>query len=357
MIYMAADNNLGSGGYDRADLREMMEGSKSVAPNNKLYAFCDFYRSTTPPFIVEIVNGDTIRRVTFDADTQSSDPATLRKVMEWMTTNASDAEDYGLVLWGHSTGWEFRQSAASRAYGADYGNNGYTWWMNIPSMAQVLKGVPRLRYIFADCCIFQCVETAYELRHVTDYIIGSPAEIPNNGAPYNTVVPALFARGDIFYEDIVDRYFQQKSGGYDLPLSVIKTSELEQLAAITHAVMQTFMPSEGYMQADTLVYYFDRNMYDMNDFIRSHAEEDIYQIWKTHFFDKAIVYKTYSDRWMTDASIPHVNFRDFQMTEEKYGGMSMFLRVNPTTSFLRSLNNDINKMEWYEAAHLSDFGW
>lgn len=358
MVYMAADNNLGSGGYDKADLREMMAGSKDLAPYNKLYAFCDFNRSSTPPFIVEFVNGDTIRRVTFDASAQSSDPSVLHQSISWMVANAGNVLDYGLVLWGHSTGWEFRQSnAASRAYGADYDTNGYTWWMNIPSMAQALNGLPHLRFIFADCCVFQCVETAYELRHATDYIIGSPAEIPNDGAPYDMVVPALFAHGDRFYESIVDNYFQQKSGGYDLPLSVIKTSELEQLAAVTHATMQKFMPTEGYVQADTLVYYFDRNMYDMNDFIRSHAEEDVYQTWKTYFFDKAVVYKTYSDRWMTDGGTPHVNFRDFQMTEERYGGMSMFLRVNPTTPFLRSLNNDINKMEWYEAAHLSDFGW
>ena len=351
LVYMAADNNLGSGGFDRSDLREMMEGSKTISKNNRLYAFCDFYNSSTPPFIVEIANGDTIRRATFDASTLSSDPSTLRQAINWMMADASDAKDYGLVLWGHSTGWSFNQSVAgSRAYGAETSNNGYMW-MNIPSMAKALEGLPPLRFIFADCCVFQCVETAYELRHAAEYIIGSPAEIPDRGAPYDMVVPALFDRSQNFYESIVDKYFQY---GYDLPLSVIKTSELEQLASATHAIMQKFMPTEGYVQADTLVYYFDRNMYDMNDFMRSHAEKDEYQIWKTYFLDRAVIYKTYAARWIT---AQHVNFNQFHMTEEKYGGISMFLKVNPTTSFLWSLNNDINRMEWYEAAHLSDFGW
>lgn len=351
LVYMAADNNLSS--YARSDLREMMEGSRLMNMGNRLYAFCDF-NSSTPPFIVEIVNGDTIRRATFDPSTLSSNPSTLRQAINWMMNDASDANDYGLVLWGHSTGWEFRQSAAaSRAYGVE-GSGSRATWMNIPDMAQALEGLPPLHFIFADCCVFQCVETAYELRHTADYIIGSPAEIPNDGAPYDIVVPALFARGDRFYEGIVDKYFQRN---WNLPLSVIKTSELEQLATATHTVMQKFMPTEGYVQTDTLVYYFDRNMYDMNDFIRSHAEEEEYQIWKTYFLDKAVIYKTYSKKWVTDGSTPHVYFSEFNNTEEKYGGMSMFIKKRPTTSFLQSLNDNIDRMQWYEAAHLSDFGW
>lgn len=355
LIYMAADNNLGNLGFDYLDLREMIQGSKSIAPQNKLYVFYD-NNTSNPPFIIEIVNGDTIRRATFDASVQSSDPSTLRQTINWMMTNAPEVEDYGLVLWGHSTGWEFRNSvAASRAYGSEYGNYGTTW-MNIPDVVKALEGLPPLRFIFADCCVFQCVETAYEMRYTADYIIGSPAEIPNEGAPYDKVVPAFFARGNRFYEGIVDNYFQQKSGGRNLPLSVIRTSALEQLATATHTAMQTFMPSEGYIYTDTLVYYYDRNMFDMNDFIRSNALPKEYSAWKAAF-DQAVVYKTYSQKWVTDSRTPHVDFSDFNNTEEKYGGVSMFIKVEPTTSFLRSLNNDISRMEWYTAVQLYDFGW
>ena len=39
----------------------------------------------------------------------------------------------------------------------------------------------------------QSVEVVYQLRNRADYFIGSPTEIPGPGAPYEVVVPALFA--------------------------------------------------------------------------------------------------------------------------------------------------------------------
>ncbi|MDE7088929.1 MAG: hypothetical protein K2O54_02305, partial [Prevotella sp.] len=61
--------------------------------------------------------------------------------------------------------------------------------------------------------------------------------------------------------------------------------------------------------------------------------------------------------WMTDGYNTHVNFNDFTVTEEKYGGISMFVYQRPNTTFLRSLNETISQMGWYKAAGLSDFGW
>ena len=50
--------------------------------------------------------------------------------------------------------------------------------------ADVMRNLQELKFIFADCCNFMCLESIYELRQVADYIIGSPAEIPEIGAPY-----------------------------------------------------------------------------------------------------------------------------------------------------------------------------
>ena len=54
--------------------------------------------------------------------------------------------------------------------------------------------MPHLKFIMADCCNFMCLENLYELRDVCDYIIGSPAEIPAQGAPYYDIVPSLTSR-------------------------------------------------------------------------------------------------------------------------------------------------------------------
>ncbi|MBR1447192.1 MAG: hypothetical protein IJ588_00380 [Prevotella sp.] len=353
LVYMAANNNLGDGGYATSDLREMMEGSKTLAPENRLYVF---YSHRNSACIYQVEKGDTIRRETFEEGVLSSNSNTLRRALAWMMSEAEDADDYGLVLWGHSTGWEVKGSGASsrrRAYDQERSNGTY-YYMDIPDMAEALSGLPRLRFIFADCCVFQCVETAYELRDAADYIIGSPAEIPNAGAPYNTVVPAFFSRSETFYKGIADNYYANYVGR--LPLSVIQTDELEQLAAATSAAMGTFVTAGEYQQTSGLMYYFDKNMVDMNDYIRTNATDEVYRTWRAQF-DKVVVYKQFAATWMTDALGRHVNFSDFTATEEKYGGMSMFVYQQPSTTFLKSLNDNISQMGWYEAARLSTFGW
>ena len=354
LVYMAANNNLGDGGSATSDLREMMEGSKTLAAENRLYVFLR-HRNTT--CIYQVLRGDTIRLHAFEDGTRSSDSRTLHRALAWMMSEAEDADDYGLVLWGHSTGWEVKGPGTAgsrrRAYDQERADGTYAY-MDIADMAEALDGLPRLRFIFADCCVFQCVETAYELRSAADYIVGSPAEIPNDGAPYNTVVPALFGRGEAFYEAIVDCYYNDYSGR--LPLSVIRTDQLDPLAAATSTAMGTFVTAGEYQQTDSLIYYFDRNMVDMNDYIRTNATGEVYSTWREQF-DRAVVYKRFAATWMTDAVGQHVRFGDFKATEEKYGGMSMFVYQQPTTTFLRSLNANISQTGWYGAARLKDFGW
>jgi hypothetical protein len=195
-----------------------------------------------------------------------------------------------------------------------------------------------------------CVENAYELRDVTDYIIGSPAEIPAIGAPYNTVVPAMMDK-DNFYMTIVDRYYEQKlQSGKKVPLSVVKTSEMQSLAYATRTVLKTMDFSKStYPIMTDLIYYCDYNYYDMNHFILTYASEADYTNWKKAF-DNAVVYKKFANRWDTSY---HVNF-DFDINEQTYGGLSMFVpRYN-----LRFTDNElIKKMAWYYAAGYSEIGW
>ena len=85
----------------------------------------------------------------------------------------------------------------------------------------------------------QNIETAYELKDCTEYLIAAPSEITGSGAPYNTVVPALFIHNDEqMYQTICDNYYTQIDikGGH-LPISVIKTDKLNDLATATKAVL------------------------------------------------------------------------------------------------------------------------
>jgi len=355
------------------ELSEMKEGSKTIGDNN-LLVYVDRGLSKELPWLARISNGEIKDSVSIydmikvSTDPYASDPLVMENIIRYAFNHyPSKNSDYGLVLWGHASGWlidkdsiQYSSMARRRAYGVDNGvnsasNNGKQ--INIPTLAKVLSKLPHLRFIFGDCCNFQTLESAYELRNVTDYIIASPAEIPDVGAPYDTVVPAMFETST-FYSSVIDKYFAQQISGMDVPLSVIKTSEMENLASATRTVLKANRPNiEGtYPDMSGLIhYYFVYKYFDANDFILKYASESDYNVWK-QVLDKAIVYKKMAKRWVTNVSWSSF-YQDFTVTEEKFGGVSMHVPQSPYNSNYSQYNEDIKKMSWYYAAGYSDIGW
>ena len=371
LVYIAADNNLSK--FVSDDIRQMIEASKTMKSNENLILFVD--QTNTRPYIAKVSDGDTTHVLHYTEELKTSDAETMRMALEWTMENY-EARHYGLILWGHADGWIIKEDAASsrpkHAYAQDL--TGKEQWMNIPDMARALESLPTgdngklLRFIFADCCCFQSVESAYELRNCTDYIIASAAEIPGEGAPYHTVVPALFSQSDDFANQAVDAYYEQVSIGYQEPLSVVKTSELDNLAQATRTVLaQNLRPlSEGYPDMSGMIYYFQHSLFDMNDFILRNATDANYTEWK-RVFSQAVPYSKMTTVWMANF-VPYLDskgtlFRDFDVTEEHYGGVSMFVPQDPETvsysyrSLIEKQNQNIRKMQWYNATGLEALGW
>lgn len=407
LVYMSGENNLTS--YIKIGLEGLRAGSANIG-NNALVVYVDDANKNRNPYIIRIENGETKDSFALPNDPLSSDPSAFRDVLNYTSTHFP-ANDYGLVLWGHATGWLFEDSVAVsssrpfRAFGGDNGQNTSSIrglvWMNMPTMAQTLTqwGKP-LKFILADCCQFQCVEAAYELRNCVDYIIASPAEIPGVGCPYSTVTKHFFSHSADFYKDIVDRYYEQvipvyyrKDWGFSItydsrtPLSVVKTSELESLASATSYALKS-MDTMRYeklpaLHKEKLIYYYgnvddikESCMYDMNDVMLHFADSATYDSWKKAF-DKAVVYKVNAkEGWMTAQQIlPYVFGKTSNdekitqvLTDERYGGVSMFVPqkssgtwyfpyTNINGNSMNGYNADIKKTAWYHAVKLSDLGW
>lgn len=363
VVYMSAENSLSS--YSVTDLSEMLEGSKLIAEENNLIVWFDRAKSDELPWLCRISKGEITDSVSIDdlgisaKDEISSDPKIFEQVLHYAFNHYPATDGYGLVLWGHGVGWVMQDSIAySRAYGIDNGrNNGYSdsgYWLNMPTIRKVLEQMPHLTFIFADCCNFMCMESLYELRNVTDYIISSPAEIPSPGAPYQTVVPAMFEH-DTFASSIVEKY-SAHFPNY-LLLSAAKTSGMDALAIATRNVLKTIAAQpEGYAVKDSTIHYFyDGNsgifnpkfniFYDAGDFIRSRVSEDEYRQWR-EALDDVIITKKISSSWETNKSWSRY-YSDFKMTEEKYHGVSMFVPQYPPSSYYVKYNEDIKLLQWY----------
>jgi hypothetical protein len=416
LVYISGENNLNS--YIAEELQEIREGSKGIGDRNALLVYVDDANARHIPYTLWIKDGVAIDSMTLESDPISSSPSVIGRILRHASTYYP-AKEYGMVLWGHGSGWMIEDSvavsadAASRplkAYGVDNGHNTtsyYGKWINMPTLAKTISEWGHMKFLFADCCQFQCIESAFELRNATDYIIGSPTEIPGKGAPYQTLTKGLFDSSETFYRTIVDAYFAQVipiSYGMDdwstfqynsrTPLSVIKTSELNELAIATNAVLHQFLPLANSIYPtllrDSLIYYMGNKsysresvMYDMNDFIQKYttrknntaADSMAYNTWK-EAFDRAVVYRANAkEGWMTANQIqPYVFGYGSNgtkntpiLTDKRFGGVSMFIPQERKGSWYESYtkggvslpgyNASIKTTSWYYAARLSDFGW
>lgn len=357
IVYMSAENDLHS--FATADLREMATGSKSIGNDVNLIVFVDLANNKSKPYVARMHNGNQTIDTEYNptSDFYASDPDKMRETLNWII-NKYPADDYGLILWGHATGWFVEDSVDTKgqagmrhkAYGCDSGNNTQSLaggkWINIPSLAKVLGGLDgKLLYIFADCCCFQTAEVAYELRHSAEYIIGSPAEIPGYGANYSKIAASLFSKSPDFYKDIANNY------GYTVPLSVIKTSEMESFAKAT-AIAMADTKKEADADFNDLIYYlfrkYGRVNFDIKNFMQQNTQnQETYLEWEKAL-DKAVVFKKKAERWDTNG---HVDFYDFKVTDDNYGGMSMFVpRIVYQQVFGKDWNKTIAQMQWYYAA-------
>lgn len=369
LVYLAGKNNLTDS--LNADLEEIKVGSRRISDDQNLLVFVRRNREPREiPWLARIRNGQVTDSVSLkdmgikgsDGQMRACDPVVMEGVLQYVFSHYPASDGYGLVLGGHGSGWLIMDEVnkpQTRAYGVDYGEYiGSTdeRWINITTLAELLRGFPHLKYIMADCCNFMCLENLYELRDVCDYIIGSPAEIPSQGAPYNQIVPDLFADGR-FYANIVEKYYNSIHG--ELPLTVVKTSEMERVAQASRQAMQVAQATigEGYADMTGMIHYYYTHQrftfdpaykifYDAGDFFLAYTPKEVYQQWR-QALDQAIVDYRMATYWSTDKFWRYM-YSDFIVTKEKMHGVSMFVPQDPAGGDYAQYNEDIKQLEWWK---------
>ena len=378
LIYMAGENNLSS--FADQDLTEIKEGSKSLKDNQNLIVYVD---NTKKPYMARVKDGVLVDSVDME-ESSSADPTVMENIIRQMRTKYP-AKSYGMVLWGHCTGWLITNDsipyAGTRAYGVDQKPKSY--WMNIPSMARAIaKGMnqEKMKFIFGDCCNFGSIEIAYELRNAAEYIIGSPAEIPDPGAPYEEIMPDLFSQNDNFYQALIDDYYNHyikafkedfnyfynrtpgDLDGYSEPLSAIRTSALEELAQATANLLSTIpdkLKPEGEVDFNGVTFYawnVTKLAYDMSQALKKNTSASAYATWES-VFKKAIAHKAYSQRWLVGISSLSLDSYMKTFDTENAGVVSMFFPLNDYSSTTPKWNSAIQQYQWNKFIQWAQYGW
>lgn len=237
LVYMVADNNLSSNGT--TDIAEMQQAAlKGDLGKSRLLVYLDGV--TGMPELFEITpDGKRTTLVTYDDATLSVTRERLEQVIG-DAKEAAPAANYGLVMWGHGTGYVqdgVDDGLSALSFGGQ-SHNRVSYWMNTTTMARALKD-KGFDWIYFDCCFMAGVEVVYELRNVTDHIIGSVTELPAEGMPYHKTLKHLMpARSDL---DGAARetfgHFDAQQGMYrTCTMSVIRTDAMDELARVMRSV-------------------------------------------------------------------------------------------------------------------------
>ena len=362
LVYMAADNNLVS--FQKEDIEEMTQGAGDIPRNCRLIIYVD---DTDLPRILSVEQQEGRRPVCktlhqYDTEHDSGNSETLHIAMDWVVEH-SPSESYGLVLWSHGDAWIPDRAPAQKVVCLD-SNSGS--WMEIADIADVLSEFPQLEFILFDACFMQSIEVAYELRHTANYIIGSPAEIPAPGAPYDRIVEAMFSPINSAV-NIAEEYYQVYNEGkvtvkgiesesYGVCLSVVDCNQLEQLATATQEMIAKYANSQNDAILQGVQRYFLRNWstrpeyYDMNGYMRCLiTDNEDYELWRSTF-DKAIPYKKATPHWYSDyTGMEYIN------DMESYSGISCY--VPQHSSSHNNLNKLFQSTSWYHAAGWGQAGW
>lgn len=389
LLYACAENNLSGDFYN--DMAEMLDGAKSIGKNNFI-VFVDDAKSSNKPYIMKIDEKGSKKVYTFEQDGYCTSPEQMKKVMQWVVAHYP-AGSYGLCFWGHGEGPimpkdSIPYSAKKRAFGYDNGMNDVNItngkWINIPTLAKVIRlSMPHLDFIFFDCCCMQSIEVDYELRNLCDYIISSPAEIPDKGAPYDYILADLFLPKEQIGKALVDDYIEygideRKQnvtgvGGLNdyigCPLSVVKTEGLNNLAQATMEALRSFNPTyPNVVATSSSIYYYRIShqpiLYDVKNVMKKNLSEDAYHNWLSAL-NQTVVYsrhpldykKTYTDNWDT---MKNINFNGFDMNDDNYSGLSMFFphdAYNNANINYVNCNEAIFKYEISNVIDWHEFGW
>lgn len=365
LVYMAADNSLS--GLEQTDLNELKTGMAALGTTNiHLLVYID--NKSQKPKLVEYVanNGKVTESVikTYDARNSVGVDETREVFNDVFGDSRFKAQSYGLVYWSHGDGWIPNPLPSTRWIGQDTGNG--THYMNISDLVSILDEAPHFDFILFDACFMLSVEVGYELRDYADYILGSPTETPGTGAPYDKILPHMFAEDAAIpmaqayfkaYQDIYDegRGISNDYWTGGTAIGVMKTSELERLAQATSGLCSDALAAGTVNDADlTSAFNYDkRSIYsslyvgyhDMVELAQMLAPSDAsFNTWK-QAYDAVLV------SWQTTPKVYSSVCGMFSM--EGANGLSHYLpRANHD-----SATKAYQSTAWYQDAGLAALGF
>ncbi|MFA5850379.1 MAG: clostripain-related cysteine peptidase [Bacteroidales bacterium] len=334
ILYFAANNNLSS--YAASNIENLKQGFLPEEESRNILLVYSHLSGSLPKLLrlYKDEAGKIHEDVVANYESQNSATPGVLKDMLNKVKIIFPAEEYGLILWSHGTGW------LPKGY---YGNpGGFNVFMPDPyanlvksfaedngvemEITELKAAIPySLSFIIFDCCFMGGIETIYELKDKCEYIVASPTEILATGFPYNQIIRPLFENTADLTEacQLYFDYYNNMDGVYrSATISIYQTNKLQKVAEACKTIFNNNRSKIAALSMSTIQPYYrmDRHWFhDMGDFIESIATPAEYATFKVAF-DEAVVAK-----WTT----PY--FIDIKI--DSYSGVSTYIQ-NPANTYL-----------------------
>lgn len=202
------------------------------------------------------------------------------------------APRYAMTIGCHGMGWipatatkAVSREGAEREYWEYEGAEQTRWFggmtaefqTEIPTLAEAIRRAGmKMEYILFDDCYMSSVEVAYELKDVTDYLIGSTSEIMAEGFPYTEIGVLLL--GEVDYEGICESFYQYYMERSSYPCGTVAVTVCRELEALAEVMKRINAASEELTaselsQVQVLDGYDPCRFYDLGDYVNCYCKD------------------------------------------------------------------------------------
>ena len=282
------------------------------------------------------------------------------------------ADSYSLIIGSHGHGWTskyFVETQSSRLKNMGYGISPLLWQKPENALTRHIGDGDRsvqydieeiatattannisFEYIIFDACFMGNIESAYALRNITKYIVGSTCEIMGAGFPYAKVTKYMLTNNGTSYnldkicKEFVNHYKTDSSVGVrSACVSIIHTAELEALAATMKKVNNAAINENFSLDKVQIYDGIDSTynpvhiFYDLGDLVaQSCADANI----ASEF--KAQLQKSVTSLYHTDSF--------YSAYDGNYHKVNYFSGTT-TSAMVHYCSDEWKKTEWYKATH------
>lgn len=335
LIYLACDNSLSGEGYQKLEALSLWPGK----PGCRLLVYLD--TSDAVPRLIELPGKGKRNTIKSYAELNSATGDTFARVLSDVKSTYP-SPSYGLVLFSHASGWLPEEALPSsgtapiklKSLAVD-GNKE----MGLIEFAQAIPD-KSFGFMIFESCFMAGIETAYQLRNKTGYILASPAEILSPGFTplYSAAVSQLF-EGPAGLQSFAQRafdYWDTRSADYrSMTLSLVRTDSLESLAAFIRQQAHTQNPVDV-----NQLQHFDRYtsyhlFFDFEDYYARLIPDQTKKQQLAQLLSQVVIWKAATPSFMS-----------------RYNGFDIDRHSGITTYILQQqfagLNDWYKQLDWYK---------